>query len=522
MSENDRVISAAGTISFATFLSRILGFIRDVVIASFFGAGMYTDAFFVAFRIPNLLRRLLAEGSLTIAFIPVFTKYLSNCGKKEAFDLAISLIRILAVLLGFIVILGIWFSPVIVGLIAPGFADFPEKFAVTVFLTRIIFPYIFFASLVAVCMGILNAMGHFLAPALSPALLNIAMICSVLIISPYMTVAITGLAIGALIGGFLQLALQVPVLIKKGLYFWGKATVIHPGVNKIGKLMLPAMFGAAAYQINIFVGTVLASLLPEGSVSYLYYADRLVQFPLGIFAIAIATAILPSFSRQAAAKDFDSIKDTFAHGMKLVFFIILPCMAGLIVLREPVVALLFKRGAFGDEAIRLTASALLNYSVGLWAFSAVRILYSAYYALQDTKTPVKITTIAIVFNIIFGIILMGPLKHGGLALATSLSSMLNFVLLSRSLSLKIGSFGWQKIMLSVFRSGLCSILMGIAVSAISFFLISLENASFCSLLGGTLASIITGIIVYLFLSFITRSPELQELIDIVGRGMKKI
>jgi len=317
MSENVRVTKAAGVVGTATLISRIFGLIRDVVIAWFFGAGLAADAFFVAFRIPNLLRRLFAEGSLSVAFIPVFTEYLANRGKAEAFSLARSAIRLLSVLLVFVTIAGILLAPLIVRIIAPGFADSPEKYSLTVTLTRIIFPYIFFICLVALCMGILNVLGHFAAPAFAPVLLNLAMICSVFLISPYMADPVTGLAIGVLIGGVLQLALQVPFLIKKGFYFWQKTKIYHPGLKKIGILMLPTIFGAAVYQINILVGTLLASLLPGGSVSYLYYADRLVQFPLGIFAIAIATAVLPSLSRQAVTNDFEGVRDTFGHAMKL-------------------------------------------------------------------------------------------------------------------------------------------------------------------------------------------------------------
>jgi putative peptidoglycan lipid II flippase len=358
MSENTRVTKAAGVVGAATLLSRLFGFIRDVVIAWFFGAGLSSDAFFVAFRIPNLLRRLFAEGSLSIAFIPVFTEYLTVKGKEEAFKLAGSAMWLLSMILAVVAVLGILLSPVIIKVIAPGFIDSPEKYFLTVNLTRIMFPYIFFIGLVALSMGILNSLGHFAAPALAPVFLNIAMICSVFFISPYMSDPVTGLAIGVLIGGVLQLALQIPFLIKKGLYFWQRIKIFHPGLKRIGVLMLPAVFGAAVYQINILVGTLLASLLPEGSVSYLYYADRLVQFPLGIFAIATATAILPSLSRQAASRDLEAVKATFAHAMNLVLFITIPSMVGLIVLREPIVALLFKRGVFDSEATQLTAYAL--------------------------------------------------------------------------------------------------------------------------------------------------------------------
>ncbi len=521
MSENSKVTKAAGVVGAATFLSRIFGFIRDVVIAGFFGAGLSSDAFFVAFRIPNLMRRLFAEGSLSIAFIPVFTEYLTSQGKDEAFNLARSAMRLLSVFLVIIALLGILLSPLIIRVVAPGFSGSPEKLSLTVALTRIMFPYIFFICLVALCMGILNVLGHFAAPAIAPVFLNIAMIGSAFLISPYMEDPITGLAVGVLIGGGLQLALQLPFLVKKGFYFWKKAKIFHPGLKKVGVLMLPAVFGAAVYQINILIGTLLASLLPEGSVSYLYYADRLVQFPLGIFAIATATAVLPSLSRQAAANDYTALRDTFAHAMKLVFFITIPSMVGLIVLREPIVALLFKRGAFDDETTRLTAYALLYYGIGLWAFSAVRIVVSTFYALQDTKTPVKMAVISIFANIVLSIILMGPLGHGGLALATSVASMLNLGLLVRALKQRLGALGWRSITGSALKTTVCSGIMGAVVWTIALFIIPSDDRTLSNLFFGLMGTIVAGLILYGSFSFFINSPELEKVLAVARKGIRK-
>jgi len=387
------------------------------------------------------------------------------------------------------------------------------------------FPYVIFICLAALCMGILNVLGYFAVPALAPVFLNIAMIFSVFCISPYMTEPVTGLAIGVLIGGFLQLALQIPLLIKKGIYSQTEdapcalpsAPPFHPGLKKIGILMLPAVFGAAVHQINILVGTLLASMLPQGSVSYLYYADRLVEFPMGIFAIATATAVLPSLSRQAAVKDFDALRDTFAYALNLVFFITVPAMIGLIVLREPIVAMLFKRGAFDVQTTRLTADALLYYSIGLWAFSAVRIVVSTFYALQDTKTPVKIAVVSVAANILFSIILMSPLKHGGLALATSLSSMLNLILLISALRVKLGSIAWKSIFTSLCRSVVCSGIMGFGVWFVSFMIIPSGDKSLTILFTGVVTSIIAGIILYCISAFFMKSPELNTVLDVVIR-----
>ena len=320
-------------------------------------------------------------------------------------------------------------------------------------------------------MGILNVLGHFAAPAFAPVLLNLSIIGSVFFISPSLTPPVIGLAVGVLIGGFLQLALQLPVLIKTGFYFWEKARIIHPGLKRVGTLIPPVIFGGAVYQINILVGTLLGSLLDQGSVTYLYFADRLVQFPLGVFAIATATAVLPSLSRQAATGDLDPLKDTFAQALKLVFFIMIPATVGLIILREPIVALLFQRGEFDAQATRLTAQALLYYSMGLWAFSAVRIVAVTFFALQDTRTPVRMAGISILANIALGVVLMKPLAHGGLALATSLASMLNLVLLIGALRTRLGSLGWKSIALSVCRSLVCSIVMGIGVQMAVLFMV---------------------------------------------------
>jgi len=505
----------------ATFLSRLLGYVRDMALAWFFGAGLASDAFFVAFRIPNLLRRLFAEGSLSIAFIPIFTDYLEKEGKDEAFRFAGSALKFLSVALVFVVLAGVFLAPFIVRVFAPGFAVDPEKFALTVLMTRIMFPYIFFIGLVALCMGILNVLGHFSAPALAPVFLNIAMIFSVVFISPHMNEPVTGLAIGVLIGGALQLCLQAPFLIKKGIYLNKKIKLFHPGLKKVGTLMLPTILGAAAYQVNILVGTLLSSLLPEGSVSYLYYADRLTQFPLGIFAIALATAILPSLSRQAAAGQIKEAGETFASAMRFVFFITLPAMAGMIVLREPIVELLFKRGAFDTMAVKSTAYALVCYVAGLWAFSAVRIAIAAFYALKDTRTPVKMAIISIIVNIVLGILLMGPMGHGGLALATSLSSMLNLVLLVRTLGPKLGFSGWSFLTVSIFKTLASSLIMGAAVYGIALVALPSGGDTMGGLFLGLFASIACGLLVYGLSAFVLKSPEINIILAMVSKAVKK-
>ena len=515
-----QVTKAAGVVSGATLLSRVFGLLRDVVIAGFFGAGIASDAFFVAFRIPNLLRRLFAEGSLTIAFVPIFTEYLSKDGESAAFLFARSAIRLISILLAIAAVTGILLTPLIVRIMAPGFMASPEKLALTITLTRFMFPYIFFIGLVALSMGILNALGHFAAPALAPVLLNFAMITAVLFLSPYLQNPIYGLAVGVLIGGLLQLLLQIPFLLRKGLVFWETASLFHPGLKRLGKLMLPAVFGAAVYQINILVGTLLASLLPDGSVSYLYYADRLVQFPLGIFAIAAATAVLPSFSKYAAIQDSKALSETFGYAMRLVFFITIPSMVGLILLREPIIELLFRRGAFDSQTTALTATALLYYGIGLWAFSAVRIVVTLFYALQDTRTPVKMAAISICVNIVLGVILMWPLRHGGLALATSLASMVNLYLLVRALKKKVGLIHWHAILLSVRKTVICSAVMGVTVFVAAIIFIPQDHTGFGHQLLALLGTIIVGIGSYAGCTYMAKCPEAYDLIKMIGARTK--
>jgi putative peptidoglycan lipid II flippase len=458
-SEGTKVARAAGVVGFFTFLSRILGLLRDMVVAGLFGSGMSADAFFVAFRIPNLLRRLFAEGSLTIAFIPVFTEYLTHKGKREAFEMARAVLTLLSFALVVVTLLGIFLAPWIVRIQAYGFGGAGVKYDLTVWLTRITFPYIFFISLVAFFMGVLNSLKHFAAPAAAPIFLNVGIIGGAVLISPHLSEPIVGVAVGVLIGGALQVALQVPAVMKAGMRLGFRWFPGHPAVARIGRLMLPAVFGSAVYQFNQFMGTLLATFLPEGSVSWLYYADRVVQFPLGVFAIAISTAALPSLSGHAARKDLHEFNETLTHALRLIFFITLPAMAGLIVLGKPIVYILFQRGAFTQQSTGMTCQALFYYTLGLWAFSGIRILVSAFYALQDMKTPVKVAVVALVVNAGLSLALMGPLRHGGLALALSIASSVQFALLALLLVKRLPDLVLRPVVVSAARGVLASLIM---------------------------------------------------------------
>ena len=413
----------------ATLISRGLGFVRDIIVAFALGAGLFADAFFVAFRIPNLLRRLFGEGSLTMAFIPIYTRIREEEGEEAARQMARSTMYWLAaVLIAITVLVEILAYPLTMA-IAPGFLGNAEQFAVTVDLVRICFPYVVFICGVALCMGILNARNHFMAPALSPVALNLTLIGG----------ALTGyyagwnvaycMAWSVLAGGLIQWFMQQPYLRRIDFTWRGSWSWRNPGVARMGLLMLPTVFGAAVYQLNILFGTLLASFLPVGSVSYLYYSDRLVQFPLGVFGIAVSTAALPSLSRLAAKGEMEEYDGALSSAMGLTLFISLPAAAGLIGLADPLIQLLFQRGAFTADAVSATANALIAYSIGLPFIALARPLVAGFYALEDTRVPVKIAVVCLVANIGLGLGLMQFMDHVGLALAVSLSSFLNFALL---------------------------------------------------------------------------------------------
>ncbi|MBM4271236.1 MAG: murein biosynthesis integral membrane protein MurJ [Deltaproteobacteria bacterium] len=522
--ENSRVARAAGVVGFSTMLSRIFGFLRDMVVAGFFGAGLATDAFFVAFRIPNLLRRLFAEGSLTVSFVPVFTEYLKKKSREDAFEVANIAFTILSVILAVVSVAGILLSPLIVTVMAPGFHKVPEQYELTVFLTRLMFPYIFFISLVALCMGILNSLRHFAAPALSPVVLNICMILAALLLRDYFAEPIISLAVGVMAGGVLQLVMQWPFLLKLGVRITPDFRARHPGIERIGRLMLPAVFGAAIYQINIFISTILASLLPSGSVSYLYYADRVVELPLGVFAIAVGTATLPSFSEQVAKGDFDELKRTISFSLRLILFITIPATVALIILRVPIISVLFQRGAFDVQSTILTSQALLFYTFGLWAFSVIRVIVSAFYSFQDTKSPMKAAIVALVVNVICSVILMFPLKHGGLALATSIASAVNVIMLSMILRKKIGTFVDQEFHRSVFKMFLASLIMLGVIFLIDAGLPWRDEGPFNERLLYLTVCVFAGMGAFIVSSFIIKCREMTMIVEMVKskvRGTKE-
>ncbi|MCP9472866.1 MAG: murein biosynthesis integral membrane protein MurJ [Nitrospira sp.] len=442
--EHHSVVKAAGVIGVGTFASRILGFIRDMVLARLFGATPAADAFFVAFRVPSLLRELFAEGSMSSAFIPVFTEYRTTRGKQEVWELASAVFTTLLTVVTLVTILGILVAPWLVQLLAPGFEDHPGKLALTTLLARIMFPYLLFISLAALAMGILNSVRAFAAPAFSPLFLNLAIIGCSLGLSPLLEEPIIGAAVGVTIGGMAQFAMQLPSLKRRELLFGFRFDPGHPGLRRIGRLMVPSLIGLSVTQINLTVSTVLGSFF-SGGPTYLFYGMRLIQFPLGVFGVALGMAILPTLSAQAARGALDELRTTLGFGLRMILFIMVPAMAGLILLRVPIVHLFFEHGTFTAHDTAETALAVLCYAVGLWAFGGVRIVVAAFYSLQDTTTPAVSAAIAVAANILFSLVLMSFLGAAGLALATALASMVNGGILVAVLNRRLGGVEWRSV-----------------------------------------------------------------------------
>lgn len=460
------IIKSAGIIGFATVISRVLGFVRDVIIAKFFGTAKYAEAFVVAFRIPNMLRDLVGEGAANAAFVPVLSEY-ADKKKEEFWELANVVLNLLLIVFSVITIAGVMASSLIVKLIAPGFLVDPEKFAITVRLTRLMFPYIFLIGLTAYTMGVLNSLKHFSMPAFGPCLLNIAIIVCAIIWGE----SVIGLASGVLIGGVLQLAIQIPVLYKKGFKFSFTRKLNHPQASKIGILLLPRILGSCVYQVNLFINTILASLsgiVGLGGVAALYYANRIFQFPLAIFGIAVAQAALPTMSREALETDFNKLKKTLSFSLRVINFISIPASIGLIALAIPITKALFERGKFDHYSTLITANALMFYSIGLFSYAGIKVLVSCFYSLKDTLTPVKIASLAFILNIILNFTLMFPLKIGGLALAASISGIFNFLALFFILRKKIGYLDGRRILSSFLKVIIAGMVMAFVIYICAF------------------------------------------------------
>ena len=515
MTQEDKIFKSTGIVSSATLLSRILGLVREQMYAFLFGAGLSMDAFVAAFRIPHLLRDLFAEGALATAFVPVFTDHLTRQGKKEAFYLGNLVINTLLVVLSLVIVLGIVFAPLLVELIAPGFGDIPGKIELTTKLTRILFPFLALVSLAAVIMGMLNSFGHFATPALAPTMFNVGVIFSGFVLCPLFDPPILGMALGALLGGLGQLGIQIPKVRKEGFRYKPVLNFKHPGLKRIFLLIVPAVFGIASTQINVFVATYLASLLPQGSVSYLSYGYRLMYLPLGVFGVAVATVTLPLISAHAAQNKIDQVLSTFSSSLKLVFFLVIPCTIFLMVGSEQIISLLFQHGRFQYLDTLATSRVLILYSLGLLAFAVIRITAPVFYSLKDTKTPAIISVISVGLNIILNVILMGPLGYLGLALATSIAGWVNVSLLLLKLNKRIGPFDFKDLSRAFLKIILASLIMGFLVWLFFFFYQpDLSTASLSQKIPLVLVSLGLGVLAYVYVCRFLNVSELKRVLDI--------
>jgi len=515
MDNKSKITRSASFVGLLTFLSRILGMARDIVIAFFFGAGPVTDAFWVAFRIPNLLRRLFAEGALTVSFIPVFTERLEKDGKEKAKLISDAVFTILIIILVLTSILGIIFSPYIIKLFASGFDQ--HTFKLSVLLNRIMFPYILFISLTALCMGILNSLKHFFAPTFSPVLFNICIILFALFLHEYFDIPIVSLAIGVLVGGILQLLLQVPFLRSRGFLFQPNLMFKNPDVKRILKLMIPQVFGLGVYNLNIIVNTQYASYLPEGTISYLFFSERLIEFPLGIVAVSLGTVLLPNFSSYLSRGQISKFKETYEYSLRLLLYVMVPSMFGLIFLSKPICNLLYQRGEFGYTEMIYTSQSLVGYALGIWAVGALRITVQAFFANKDTKTPVLIAFCAFIMNAVFGYLLgfKFGLNHVGLAISASLSSVFYFITLLVLIHKRIAKINFQRIIIFFIKILILGFIMGIIVYKTSGLSNWTNDELSISKIATLIFCVVIGFVFYLGVSKVLKIKESDEILKIM-------
>ncbi|MEJ2346389.1 MAG: murein biosynthesis integral membrane protein MurJ [Gammaproteobacteria bacterium] len=435
-----KLLKSTATVGAMTLLSRLLGFARDMVFARFFGAGAGTDAFFVAFKIPNFMRRLFGEGAFSQAFVPVLSEYKTQRDREQVQDLLNGVAGTFAAVLVLVTVVGVLAAPLLIALFAPGFIGDASKYDIAVSMLRLTFPYLLFISLTAFAGGILNTYGRFGVPAFTPVLLNLSLIAAAIWLAPHMQRPVTALAVGVFVAGVAQLLFQVPFLLRLRLMPRPRFDRVHEGVRRIMRLMLPAIFGSSVAQINLLFDTLIASFLVTGSVSWLYYSDRLMEFPLGVFGIALGTVILPSLSSRHAEAAPERFAETLDWGLRWALLIGAPASLGLMILAQPVLATLFNYGEFGAHDVRMATFSLVAFSVGLLGFILVKVLAPGFYARQDTRTPVRVGVIAMVTNIALNLLFVVPLAvsgypapHAGLALATSLAAFVNAALLFRHL-----------------------------------------------------------------------------------------
>jgi putative peptidoglycan lipid II flippase len=532
--ERANVARHAGIISLAVMASRVLGLVRDQVFAIFFGAGFHFDAFLTAFRIPNLLRDLFAEGALSAAFVTTFSQILATKGEKEAIRLSNRIATLMILVITAISIIGWWYAPAIVHTLAPGFYDVPGKAELTITLTRIMIPFLLLVALAAQAMGILNARGRFGIPALASAFFNVGSIVGGLllgfVVGPAIGLsAIEGMAYGTLIGGFLQFAVQWPSLIRTGFSYRPMISISDPGVRQIFSLMGPAIIGTAAVQVNVFVNTNFASSIIDpatgavanGPVSWLSYAFRFMQFPIGVFGVAIATATLPPLARSSAQTDYNEFRQTLAHSLALIFLLCIPSAVGLAVLGRAIIALIFEHGQFTAFDTIQTGDALAAYAIGLAGYAAVKVLSPAFYALGDARTPMLISLGSIAVNYVMNSLLVERFGHVGLAFSTSAVALVNFLLLAVLIRRRVGRLEGTRLGLTVARICAASIPMAAVAWLINELCASLPLAGIALRLVRVSVSITLAAITFYFACKLLRIEELDEAVEAVaGRFLR--
>ncbi|MDO8885854.1 murein biosynthesis integral membrane protein MurJ [Candidatus Oleimmundimicrobium sp.] len=503
----------------ATLGSRVFGFFREVVMAAYFGNGMAADAYRVAYAIPNLLLQLFGSAAIGSAFIPVITKYLIKKDNESIDIVASSVANFLFLIFTFFMIIGFIFAPHISKLMAPGFIADSAKFNLTVQMTRIMVPAIIFLGMSGFVMGMLHCYNHFTAPALAPIFFNILVIFSIVALTPKL--GPISLAVGVTLGALVQLLFQIPFLRKKGWTYSFKLAWNHPGVKEIAALVIPIVFSLASIEINVFIDTRFTSILKAGSVAALHYALRVWSLPMGIFAIAISTVFFPMFSKQAALNDFSGLKKSFSLGLRLIFLIMVPASVGLMVLAKPIVKLLFERGAFGPDATAATVYALLFYTLGLTSASVLHFINRAFYSLKDTITPTIVAVIAITVNYFCDWALIGPLKHGGVALSTSFVMTFNFLCLLIIMRKRVGQMDGRKIMITFFKVCLASAALGVG----AFFSWKLMASLMGEATIGQAVSVGTGIgvgvFIYLLIIKVLKLEEISIFTNLIRDKFKR-
>lgn len=509
MEKELRILKSAGLIGLVTTLSRILGYVRDAALAWVLGASSSMDAFAVAYRLANLFRRLVAEGAMSAAFVPVFVQYRGEHTQGELWEFARKFFYTLALAAGTIVLLEIIFAPFIVRLMAPGFFKVEGKWELTILLTRLMAPYLIFVALTAFLMGVLNSFGYFAVPALGPVFFNLAVIAAAFSFGQWTEEPTIGIAFGVLLGGVLQFVSQLPLAAKQGMCFQIGFSFHHPAIRKVGILLAPSIFGVGIVQINLLVDSLMASLLREGSVSQIYYADRVMELALGIFVVSLTTVTLPEMAQSVARKNIEELKQTMLFTLRTISFITIPATVGLFLFADPIVHVLFERGRFSNIDTERTAVALAYYALGLSFISAVKFLVSAFYALQDTKTPVKVAVVVLITNAILNWIFMHPLKQGGIALATSLASALSFFLLLFIFQRRHGAFEWGTFRESLIKIVIASIAMGILCLVVLKILRFDVNQPFQWKVISLFGTIGFGILIYLGCAALLKMRELS-------------